>query len=35
MRLWRITKADFSAPASRSVEMTEVVWAVLVNMTIV
>ena|GEM_PF-4396934 len=25
MRLWRIAKADFSAPAARSVEMT-VMW---------
>src|SRR6187402_2608751 len=27
MRLWRITEADFSTPASRSVEMTVVVLA--------
>jgi len=35
MRLWRIAKADFSAPAPLSVEMTEVVWAVSVEMTVV
>jgi hypothetical protein len=28
MRLRRITKADFSAPAARSVEMTVVGWGV-------